>query len=393
MNSTVTVTPSPIKPNVPLWLTGHQCPRIEYNPTSSYKLKIGDKTGYGVVCQYTSRSQKEMNAIYVGGLDDRRPSGYGEWHSEDERMSYHGGWKDNVASGYGRYSDSWTIDWPDSWARFLPGDSDVDAKVTYEGGFKEGLFHGHGELLFRDKSKYEGSWKEGRRWGYGKYTKDDGTVISFGGPKKEEKKEEAKDEKKHERKEPIPQFIYLQQPGQYYPQVMGGPVPIAVTPQPNEHQANAGISFNWGHGGPQQVVAQPQVGQPIVVTQPPHEHQANAGVSVNWGHGNMQQPVQQQTYMVPGAVDIVQRPTTPIPVQYTYGPARPITPIPQHVRQGSQSYFVTVPTPGVPVQAPGPGSPGNPPYPTDGLAQITISNSPPGSLNSSPSNTQFMPHM
>ena len=339
MTTTVTVTPSPVRPNVPLWLSGHQCPRIEYNPTSEYKLKKGEKTGWGVICQYTSRSQKEMNAIYVGGLEDRRAEGYGEWHSEEERMSYHGGWKDNVAAGYGRYSDSWSVDWPDSWARFLPGDADVTAKFTYEGGFKDGYFHGYGTLTFKDKSRYEGTWKEGRRWGYGKYTKDDGTVTEFqieGAVKPAEKKDDKKDkkdEKKDDKKDTSPQYIYVQ-------------------PQPQ--------------------ILQPVMQQPLVQVSQPHEHSANAGVTFSWG--TQQQP-SQPTYVYAQPLE-VPRPLTPqpIPVQYTVGsPPRPLTP---HSRQSSQSYIVTVP-------ANAQVTTGGLPYPD--IQGVT--------LGGSPTNTAEFPHM
>lgn len=334
MAAVVTVTPSTVTPNVPLWLTGHQCPRIEYNPTSEYKLKKGENTGWGVICQYTSRSQKEMNAIYVGGLDSRRAEGYGEWHSEDERMSYHGGWKDSVACGWGKYADSWTTDWPDSWARFLPGDADVTAKFTYEGGFKDGYFHGYGELSFKDKSKYEGTWKEGRRWGYGKYTKDDGSVTEFqieGAVKKPEPK---KEEKKNEPS--LPQIIYVQ--------------------------------------GQPQVVQQPVIAQPLVQVSPhnEHQHQAQAGVQFTWGHGSPPQTTTQPAFVYP-TVDIPVNTTSPqpIPPQFTVGEQdRPLTPQPG--RHNSQPYVVNVPA----IVQPG-GTPGSPPYPD--IDNLNIGVPPPNS--------------
>jgi hypothetical protein len=346
--TSVTVTPVPVKPDVPLWLTGHQCPRIEYNPTSEYKFKKGEKTGWGVICQFTSRSQKEMNAIYVGGLEERQAEGYGEWHSEEEKIAYHGGWKNNVANGYGKYTDAWTQDWPDSWARFLPGDAESTARHSYEGGFHNGYFHGFGKLTFKDRSVYEGSWKEGRRWGYGTYTRDNGQVVEFSidGPKKPDSK---KDEKKHDDKKPEqPQVIFLQQPPpqqqpqQFYQPVIAQPVipaPVLQVSQPHEHTANAGVQFSWGHGpSPPQTMTQPQI---VYQTE------------------------------VPG------RPITPqpIPVQYTYGsPPRPLTPQPH---RNSQSYLVTVPT------NPQPGIPGSPPYPD--IEPITLSGS--------PNNNAYFPHM
>jgi len=365
MTETITTTftthaPQAIKPNVPLWLTGHQCPRIQYNPTSEYKLKKGEKTGWGVICQYTSRSQKEMNAIYVGGLEERHAQGHGEWHSEDERLSYHGGWKDDQAYGWGRFSDSWTTDWPDSYARFLPGDSDIHAKITYEGGFKDGWFHGYGEMRFNDGSKYEGTWKEGRRVGYGRYIRKNGDILEFQvessikvkvEEKKEKKEKNKKEDKKEEKKpeqpkpEPNPQVIYVQ--------------PQALPP--------------------------PQVLQPLVVQQPPtiqvsnpHEHQANAGIQVNWGHGHTQSPQPQpqpQTVYYP--VDVPNHTTTPQPSPpYAYTvPVRPFTP--QGDRPtGGPAYMWRAPS------HTSPGLPGSPPYPD--LTPIP---------NNTQYNTSYFPHM
>jgi hypothetical protein len=286
-----------------------------------------------------------MNAIYVGGLDDRSAEGYGEWHSEEERMSYHGGWKSNVAHGYGRYTDSWTTDWPDSWARFLPGDAESTAKHTYDGGFKDGFFHGYGILTFKDKSKYEGTWKEGRRWGYGIYTKDDGSVTVFqiegaqAPPKKDDKKDEKKDDKKDDKKDnkpQIPQIIYV--------------------------------------GGQPQIVQQPVLPQPIIQVPPhnPHQHQAQAGIQVTWGHGSPTQQATQPTY-------IYSQPTieVPIPPQYSVGEQeRPLTPQPS--RTNSQPYVVL---PTVPTLAS--GTPGSPPYPD--VENVN--------LGGSPTNTAYFPHM
>ena len=313
----VTTTGATVQTSVPHWISGHQCLKIEYNPTSEYKLKRGEKTGYGVVCQYTTRAQRDMNAIYVGGLDERTPEGYGEWHSEEEGLSYHGGWKNGLASGYGKFTDSWTTDWPDSWARFLPGDAESTAKHTYSGGFKDGYFHGWGELTFRDKSRYEGSWKDGRRWGYGKYIKDDGTTVEFQpeGWKRPEPKKEEKDTKKDDKKPSSPQYIYVQP-------------------------------------------AQPQYVQPVIQVpgpQPAHEHAANAGISLTWGHGNVQQPPPQPGLVYtmpppqPPVVEIPGRPVTPqpIPLQYTIGgdASRPTTPNPG--AQAGQAYIIS-PLPTVP---------------------------------------------
>jgi hypothetical protein len=344
--SFTTHAPQAIKPNVPLWLTGHQCPRIQYNPTSQYKLKKGENTGWGVVCQYTSRSQKEMNAIYVGGLEERHASGFGEWHSEEERLSYEGGWKDDQASGWGKYCDSWTENWPDGFVKFLSGDCEVTTKFTYEGGFKDGWFHGYGELRFHDGSKYEGTWREGRRVGYGKYIRKNGDLVEF----QIEGAIKIKVEEEKIKEKPKPEEPKLQPQPQPQPQV----IYVQSQPQPQP---------------------QPQLLQPVVLQSPPsiqvtpqgqHEHNANARISVDWGHGHANTaPQQGQTVYYP--VDIPHRTSTPQPSP-PYAYTRPYTPQPEIPSQPAYMWRAPSHTSS--------GLPGSPPYP-----------------DLTPTQTQYFPHM
>jgi len=363
--TTTTYTQAPLGPDphrpqdLPKELSGYQCLRIEYNPTSEYKLRKGEKTGWAVICAYTSRGQKEMNAIYVGGLEERKAQGYGEWHSEEERIAYHGGFKDNLAEGWGRYTDAWTEDWPEDWVRFL-SDSEAHFRVKYEGGFKNGYFHGHGVMIFRDKSRYEGTWREGRRWGYGKYTRDNGSFYEF-------PVEGALHVDVNKRTETVivddphrPSYTPL-------PPIAPAPAPqpqVIVVQQPAQQPP------------PQTYVTSPPIPAPQPMSVPmPHEQQVNASLAFQWGHGTVPSPPQTTTGP-PGlapypAVDIPARPTTPsaIPVQFTQYPPRPVTPGSRH---GSDAFVFAG---GV---ATG-GSPGALPYPDGG-----VSGSPPGG---------FYPHM
>jgi hypothetical protein len=386
--TTVTVKASgAIVDNIPLLLhENRQGPRIEYLPTSEYKLKKGDNTGWGVRVQYTSRSQKEVNAIYVGGYDDRQAQGYGEWHSQESNISYHGGWKDNFAEGYGVYTDSWSENWPNDWVKFLPGDADSEMRVQYEGGFKNGYFHGYGVLTFKDTSKFEGTFKEGRRHGYGRYVRRNGEVVEWqieGAIKVDVKKEKEKNKKKDDEKPQNPQ------PNQ--PQV------IVVQPTPAAAPSNA--------PGPQYVLVGPN-GQPVLQASAASAHESNihgsAGVNFSLGHqsqhqgqfqlqqpqGYYYQPVQggfgsavelpprapspHPQYVQP-VLEMPPRPVTPIPVQYL--PARPVTPqgTPGHGRTNSQGFiWAPPPQPQIP-----------PPYPLDGT----------DNPQPSPSSTQYLSQM
>src|SRR5437762_6581583 len=51
--------------------------------------------------------------------------------------------------------------------------------MSYEGGFKEGYFHGFGELKWEDGANYKGSWNEGRRYGCGIYTTKEGDTQYY----------------------------------------------------------------------------------------------------------------------------------------------------------------------------------------------------------------------
>lgn len=375
-------------------------------PTSEYKLKKGDNTGWGVRVQYTSRSQKEVNAIYVGGYDDRQAQGYGEWHSQELDITYHGGWKDNFAEGYGMYCDSWTENWPNDWVKFLPTDAESDMYVKYEGGFKDGLFHGYGVMTFKDTSKFEGTFKEGRRFGYGQFTRRNGEVIEWqleGAIKvdvKTEKEKEKPHKKKDDKKEdqrphtPQPQVIFVQSPPataanpgqpQYVQPVVFGPngQPIFQASASSGHenllQGSAGLQFSLGHESHHQ--GQVQVQQPQgYYYQPVQPVQATLGTAVELPpripspQPQYIQSVAAQPTQAQPALEMVPRPLTPLPVQYV--PARPVTPqgaAPGHGRTNSQGFiWAPPPQPQIP-----------PPYPVDNA----------GTPQGSPSNTQYLSQM
>ena len=155
----------------PLALNGsHQGPYICFNVSKDYQLRLGKETGWGsLICSGPSG----FTAVYEGGLHEKTAVGQGQLHSQSQNLSYFGGWLANVASGWGKWSDSWTEYWPEgpmAPMKVVP----VPSTMKYEGGFKNGYFHGYGELRWNDGAYYKGSWKEGRRHGRGVYVCKDG---------------------------------------------------------------------------------------------------------------------------------------------------------------------------------------------------------------------------
>lgn len=163
----------------PLQLTGsHQGPYVFFNVSNDYELRQGKDTGWGVlVCSNSSG----FSAIYEGGLHEKNAVGQGELRIKAKHFSYFGGWLENMASGWGKWSDSWTEYFPEG--PMAPMKEPKEPRtMKYEGGFKDGYFHGYGELIWNDGAYYEGSWKEGRRHGRGVYVTGDGKDGYFWEP-------------------------------------------------------------------------------------------------------------------------------------------------------------------------------------------------------------------
>lgn len=53
----------------------------------------------------------------------------------------------------------------------------VHKTMTYQGGFKEGYFHGYGELRWENGVNYKESRNEGRRHGCGIYSMESGPWV------------------------------------------------------------------------------------------------------------------------------------------------------------------------------------------------------------------------
>ena len=155
----------------PLLLTGsHQGQYICFNVSKDYELRHGKETGWGSLIASGSFG---FTAVYEGGLHEKNAVGQGQLHIQSQKFSYFGGWLENVASGWGKWSDSWTVYWPEGPMAPMKGPAEPST-MKYEGGFKNGYFHGYGELTWNTGAYYKGSWKEGRRHGRGVYVSKDG---------------------------------------------------------------------------------------------------------------------------------------------------------------------------------------------------------------------------
>mmetsp|Transcript_16443 Transcript_16443/g.31154 ORF Transcript_16443/g.31154 Transcript_16443/m.31154 type:complete len:494 (+) Transcript_16443:1452-2933(+) len=91
---------------------------------------------------------------YCGEFDSGKLSGIGAitYKNElDQKIKYSGGWKDGLYHGEGEL--------------FFAGSSDVE---FYKGGFKKGYFHNFGYLKYRNGTYYKGSFSYGVKDGEGK---------------------------------------------------------------------------------------------------------------------------------------------------------------------------------------------------------------------------------
>jgi len=162
---------------VPTELNGaHQCQYIHFINSSAFKLVDGKTTGWGGLCHFDE--DDNVIAVYVGGLHENEAQGEGQLHIKAENFSYIGGWRDNVASGWGKWCDSWTEEWPEGSMCYKVV-TRVPKTMTYVGGFEDGYFHGYGELTWENGANYKGSWKEGRRDGCGIYINKEGTDAYY----------------------------------------------------------------------------------------------------------------------------------------------------------------------------------------------------------------------
>src|SRR5271167_1547554 len=159
-----------LNPCPPLLTGSHQGPYVCFDVSVEYKLREGKETGWGALVRSGSSG---FSAVYEGGLHEAHAVGHGQLHVKSQNFSYFGGWRENIASGWGKWTDSWTVYWPEGPVAPLH-EPPEPWTMKYEGGFKDGYFHGYAELIWNNGAYYKGSWKEGRRYGRGVYVTSDG---------------------------------------------------------------------------------------------------------------------------------------------------------------------------------------------------------------------------
>jgi hypothetical protein len=94
-------------------------------------------------------------SVYTGSFANNVRSGYGVFNgTEEEGWSYTGEWANDQKEGRGVE----TV--------YL-----LEAKrAVYDGGFRDGVYHGHGRYEYASGDVYEGPWKDGKQHGRGRFT-------------------------------------------------------------------------------------------------------------------------------------------------------------------------------------------------------------------------------
>ena len=114
----------------------------------------------------------EDGSIYKGRLVDGQMHGYGvlNYHAENakERVRYEGEFKENQPNGKGKmiwrsgetYVGDWVNDTKEGFGIMHYNPIDDPTRLSYEGEWKDGSFHGQGQMKFRDGRLLKGRWKD-----------------------------------------------------------------------------------------------------------------------------------------------------------------------------------------------------------------------------------------
>lgn len=123
---------------------------------------------------------------YKGELKNGKPDGYGSSFDFGSNEYYIGNFKDGMFHGRGQYiwrNGSNPGRYVGGWAENKKSGSGVYVwkdETIYIGEWLDGNRNGKGKMMWADGSIYEGDWKDDQRTGYGKYYFPDGTLYEGG---------------------------------------------------------------------------------------------------------------------------------------------------------------------------------------------------------------------
>ena len=138
---------------------------------------------------------------YFGEVLNGIPNGKGQWIGEERGRFYDGGFKNGKFHGTGQYSwptgESYTGSYVNGIIQGRGLIKWADGE-SYEGSFENGIIQGHGLFKYANGDSYEGSFVNGIRQGYGLYKWANGDSY-FGMFHNGQIVDEAKEEEKYQK--------------------------------------------------------------------------------------------------------------------------------------------------------------------------------------------------
>lgn len=130
-----------------------------------------------------------ISTYYAQCISGNCKNGNGTLRTKDN-IQYEGGFKNGKFHGFGDYYDftnkySYKGNWVNGKKNGFGIEEDFTNKTKYEGEWKNDVFNGKGKFTWQDQldlnyEEYDGEWKDGKRTGIGTYKWKDGTVYKGG---------------------------------------------------------------------------------------------------------------------------------------------------------------------------------------------------------------------
>ena len=116
---------------------------------------------------------RQIEGIYSGDINNSAITGSGQFASNDKAFLYEGGFKDGMLKGAGKLKDN----------AYLVNFSEVDRVGQYEGDTIDGLADRQGTFsavnTYNEPYTYQGDWKQGLFHGYGSFLDEEFSYKKF----------------------------------------------------------------------------------------------------------------------------------------------------------------------------------------------------------------------
>ena len=118
---------------------------------------------------------RQIEGIYSGDINNSAITGSGQFASNDKAFLYEGGFEDGMLKGAGKLKDN----------AYLVNFSEVDRVGQYEGDTIDGLADGQGTFsavnTYNEPYTYQGGWKQGLFHGYGSRILENEDLMDYTG--------------------------------------------------------------------------------------------------------------------------------------------------------------------------------------------------------------------